>query len=238
MSATGPVRESLPFRNGHQGSLENGYHLSAFEFLRRYEACPEIIKAELVNGIVYMASPVRFDLHGMPDSLVQTWLGHYCLATAGVRSAANSTVRLSSDDVVQPDGLLLIPPESGGSARPDDKGYLLGPPELIVEIAASTVSLDAREKFASYRRAGVREYLLWRTADAEIDWWVLEQDEYRPLSPTPKGVLCSKIFPGLWLDTAALLAGDGKRVITILDEGLSTPEHADFVAKLQQQQSR
>jgi hypothetical protein len=83
--------------------LENGAHLSACEFLRRYEAMPELKKAELIGGVIYMASPVRLNQHGEPDSLVQTWLGTYGIATPGVKAATNATTRLGPDDVPQPD---------------------------------------------------------------------------------------------------------------------------------------
>jgi Uma2 family endonuclease len=213
--------------------LETGDHLSASEFLRRYEAMPEVKKAELINGVVYMASPVRLAQHGEPDGLIQGWLCNYAVATPGVNHATNSTTRLGPDDVPQPDGLLRIVPESGGRARLDAKGYLQGAPELVVEVAASTASLDLREKLASYRRAGVREYLVWRTEDEAVDWWTLEEDEYRPLPKGADGLVRSHIFPGLWLDTAALLARDGARLMTKLQEGLLSAEHASFVAELQ-----
>src|SRR6184192_1505178 len=189
--------------------LENGQHLSASEFLRRYEGMPEVKKAELINGMVYMGSPVSYEKHGEPDNLVQGWLCNYSAATPGVKAAANSTVRLGPDDVPQPDAWLRILPQYGGQARPGPKGYLQGPPELVVEVAASSASIDAREKFAMYRRAGAREYLLWRTLDGTVEWWALEDDEYRLMQPGPDGVLRSRTFPGLWLDTAALLAEDG-----------------------------
>jgi Uma2 family endonuclease len=128
---------------------------------------------------------------------------------------------------------LLIVPERGGQARLNAKGYLQGAPELVAEVAASTASLDSREKLVSYRRAGVREYLLWRTADAAVDWFILEEDDYRPLAAGPDGVLRSRVFPGLWLDAAGLLAEDGARVLTTLQEGLQSAEHASFVAALQ-----
>jgi Uma2 family endonuclease len=128
---------------------------------------------------------------------------------------------------------LLIVPERGGQARVNAKGYLQGAPELVAEVAASTASLDAREKLASYRRAGVLEYLLWRTADATVDWFILQEDEYRPLPAGAEGVLRSRVFPGLWLDPAALLAEDGARVLTKLEEGLQSAEHASFVTELQ-----
>jgi Uma2 family endonuclease len=208
--------------------LENGVRLGAAEFLRRYETMPEVKKAELVGGIVYMGSPVRARQHGEPDSLIQVWLGTYAIATPGVKSATNSTLRLGADDVLQPDGLLRVVPECGGQSGLDASGYLRGAPELVVEIAASSASLDAHEKLAAYRRAGVREYVLWRTEDAALDWWVLEEDEYRPLRAGSEGALRSRCFPGLWLDLPALLAGDAARVLAALAEGLRAAEHASL----------
>jgi Uma2 family endonuclease len=214
--------------------LENGAHLSACEFLRRYEAMPELKKAELIEGIVYMASPVRLDQHGEPDSLMQTWLGTYGIATPGVKAATNTTTRLGPDDVPQPDALLRIVPECGGQARVDPKGYLRGAPELVVEVSASSVSLDVREKLTAYRRAGVREYLVWRTKDKAVDWWTLKEDEYRPLTAGAEGWLRSVTFPGLWLDAASLLAGNGTQLLAVLQQGLQSAEHAAFVADLAQ----
>src|SRR6185369_7624648 len=216
--------------------LENGDHLSAREFLRRYEAMPEVKRAELISGIVYMGSPIRIDQHGEPDALIQTWLGTYSVATPGVKHANNSTTRLGPDDVPQPDALLRIAAEFGGHARVDAKGYLDGAPELVVEVAASSVSLDVRQKLDSYRRAGVREYIVWRTEDETVDWWILEEDEYRPLPAAADGTLRSKAFPGLWLDVPALLAGDGPKVMAKLQEGLQRAERGAFVADLQNRQ--
>ncbi len=232
MSTTVTQRGTPPGPRGGIPPLEPGAHLSASEFLRRYEAMPEVKKAELISGIVYMASPVRLDQHGEPDNLIQTWLGNYSIATPGVKAAANSTLRLGPDDVPQPDGLLRITPECGGQAQLDAKGYLRGAPELAVEVAASTASLDVREKLTAYRRASVREYLVWRTEDGAIDWGTLEEDEYRPLPQSEDGSLRSRIFPGLWLHTGTLIARDGAAVLAKLREGLQSPEHAAFVEGL------
>jgi Uma2 family endonuclease len=222
--------------SGRTPPLYNGDHLSGREFLRRYEAMPEVKKAELINGVVYMGSPVRFDQHGEPDALIQVWLGSYSLATPGVKHAANSTTRLGPDDVPQPDGLLCLASECGGQVRLDAKGYLEGAPELVVEVAASSVSIDARDKLVSYRRAGVREYIVWRTEDECVDWWVLVEDEYRALAPEPDGSLHSRVFPGLWLNTGALLARDGPNVLSKLQEGLQSADHTAFTAELEQRQ--
>jgi len=227
-----PARRERPARIP---PLENGARLSAAEFLRRYEAMPEIKKAELINGIVYMGSPVRTDQHGKPDALIQTWLGTYAIATPGLEHAINSTTRLNPDEVPQPDGFIRILPKYGGQSRLDAKGYLLGAPELVAEIAASSASLDVREKLDSYRRARVREYLVWRTEDELIDWWKLEDEEYRHIQPATDGTLRSTVFPGLWLDVAAALAEDGARLMAKLQEGLQSPEHAAFVEQLKRQ---
>lgn len=195
-------------------SLENGDHLSAREFLRRYEAMPEVKKAELIQGIVHMASPVRLDLHGKPDALIQGWLCVYAASHPEATHATNVTVRLDSDDVAQPDAVLFLDAAHGGKAAVDESGYLSGAPELVVEIAASSVSRDAREKLVSYRRAGVAEYLLWRVLDEEIDWFLLEEDEYRLIQPE-EGLLRSRVFPGLALPVAAALSGDLATVLGV-----------------------
>ena len=202
-----PARRPVP-------SLENGDHLSARDFLRRYEAMPEVKKAELIQGIVHMASPVRLDLHGKPDALIQGWLCVYAASHPEATHATNVTVRLDSDDVAQPDAVLFLDAAQGGKAAVDESGYLSGAPELVVEIAASSVSRDAREKLVSYRRAGVAEYLLWRVLDEEIDWFLLEEDEYRPIQPE-EGLLRSRVFPGLALPVAAALSGDLATVLGV-----------------------
>ena len=202
-----PARRPVP-------SLENGDHLSAREFLRRYEAMPEVKKAELIQGIVHMASPVRLDLHGKPDALIQGWLCVYAASHPEATHAINVTVRLDSDDVAQPDAVLFLDAAHGGKAAVDESGYLSGAPELVVEIAASSVSRDAREKLVSYRRAGVAEYLLWRVLDEEIDWFLLEEDEYRPIQPE-EGLLRSRVFRGLALPVAAALSGDLATVLGV-----------------------
>jgi len=217
--------------------LENGDQLSAAEFLRRYEAMPHLKKAELIEGIVYMPSPVRLD-HAEPDTLIQTWLGLYSAHTPGTRAASNATVRLGVDNVPQPDALLRLLPECGGHAQEDEKGCLSGAPELIVEIAASSVAIDLRDKLRAYRRAGVREYLVWPTQEQKFDWFVLEEDEYRPISPDARGWLRSAGFPGLVLDVQAVLTRDAGKVLAALQAVLQEPAHAEFVANLQAKAGR
>lgn len=212
--------------------LENGDRLTAREFLRRYEAMPHLKKAELIEGIVYMGSPVRLTQHAAPDGLIQTWLGTYAIATPGTQNATNATSRLDVDNVPQPDGLLRILPESGGHSRVDEEGYLNGAPELAVEICASSASIDLRNKLVVYRRAGVLEYLVWRTEEGRFDWFVLADEEYQPNQPDAAGIIRSGVFPGLWLDVNALLAMNAPKVMEVLQAGLAGPEHAAFVAKL------
>jgi len=210
--------------------LENGDRLSRDEFERRYAAMPECKKAELIEGIVYMTSAVRRE-HSEPHFVMSTWLGIYVLATPQVIGADNSTLRLDLDNEPQPDLLLRLLPEYGGACRPTADGYLEGPPELAVEISASSASYDLHQKLNAYRRNGVREYLVWRTIDTAIDWFVLRGGRYDHLTADRDGVLRSEVFPGLWLDTRALLGGDLRQVRTILEDGLSGPAHAAFTRR-------
>ena len=194
---------------------------------------PPSCKAELIDRIVYIKTPpLSAEHHGEPDSLLQTWLGTYAIETPGVKSTTNSTTRLGGDDVLQPDASLRILRSHGGRARIGEHGWLEGPPELVVEIAASSASIDVRNKLASYRRAGVQEYLVWRTEDGAIDWWMLEDDEYRPLPAQADGTVRSRVFPGLWLDVPAALADNGAKILATLRRGLRSAKHAAFVAEL------
>lgn len=212
--------------------LENGDRLTRAEFERRYDAMPGLKKAELVEGVVYVPSPVRYTQHGYPTLCVDAWLGVYMAATPGVGGANNTTVRLDLDNEPQPDILLRI--EQGGRSSVSDDGYVEGPPELVVEVAASSASYDLHDKLRAYRRNGVQEYLVWRVLDRALDWLTLREGTYEHLEPDAAGVLKSDAFPGLWLAMPSLLAGDLTAVLATLQAGLATPEHAAFVARLRE----
>jgi Uma2 family endonuclease len=212
--------------------LEAGDRLSRFEFERRYEAMPHLKKAELLEGVVYMPSPVRISRHGRPRALLITWLGNYWSATPGLEIADNASARLDLDNEPQPDALLAIDPAKGGQARIARDDYLEGAPELVAEVASSSVSYDLGVKLKVYRRTGVREYIVWRVLDRQIDWFCLKDGEYASLNIDESGLYKSDVFPGLWLDPAALVRHDMPAVSAALHRGLASPEHAEFVARL------
>ena len=208
--------------------LEAGDRLSRDEFERRYERMPQTKKAELIEGIVYMPSPVRARKHGQPHHQLGTWLGLYVSETPGIACFDNSTVRLDLDNEPQPDLVLLKLPEKGGQARISAEDYIEGAPELAVEIVASSRSYDLHQKKGAYRRNGVRDYLAWITGEQRVAWWELREAEYQELVPDAHGLLKSSAFPGLWLNTEALLKGNLKTVLASLRRGLDSPEHRQF----------
>ena len=193
---------------------------------------PGLKKAELIEGEVFMPSPVRHSRHSHPHRLLGTWLGIYEINTPGVEGGDNGTVRLDMDNEPQPDGYLIIRAELGGQTHISDDDYLEGAPELVAEVATSSVSYDLGKKFHVYRRSGVREYVVWRVLDHQVDWFVNREGSFEPIPPGTDGILRSTVFPGLWLDPSALVSGDKPKVNAVLQQGLSSPEHAEFVAKL------
>lgn len=217
--------------------LEPGDRLTRAEFERRYDAMPNLKKAELIEGVVYMPSPVRYHRHGRPHARFIGWLIQYEGGTPGVGVADNATAQLDLENEPQPDAMLLIDPERGGQARISDDDYVENAPELVGEVTSSRVSFDLHTRLRVYRRSGVREYIVWRVLDQELDWFVLRADDYARLEPDADGLLKSKTFPGLWLDAPALLRGDLATVLTTLQRGLASPEHADFVRRLSQQRT-
>lgn len=222
----------LPRQSTAVPRLESGDRLTRDEFLRRYDAMPEVKKAELIEGVVYVPSPVRQKYDGEQHSNLVGWLVNYRAGTPGVMTGDNSTILLDLDNVPQPDALLFIQSEHGGRVRINEEGYIEGGPDLVVEVAVSSVSYDLHDKLNAYRRNGVREYVVHRVLDQQIDWFVLKEERFEALAPSSDGILRSTIFPGLWLDAAALVRGDLATVLAAVQQGLSSPEHAEFAARL------
>jgi Uma2 family endonuclease len=212
--------------------LENGDRVTRPEFEQRYHQMPNVKKAELIEGVVYVASPLRYNRHGKPHSQIITWLEIYAIATPGLETADNTTVRLDFDNEPQPDALLRLDESLGGNSRISDDDYLEGAPEVIVEIAGSSVSYDLHDKLRVYRRHGVREYLVWLVEEKAFRWYVLSEGSYQLQTTDSSGILKSPFFSGLWLDVSALLAGNRQQVLTVLQEGINSAEHQTFVETL------
>jgi Uma2 family endonuclease len=231
--ATAPELLPPPPRTRTLPRLENGEHLDQQTFHARYAAMPKTVKAELIGGRVYlMASPLH-PLHGEHHSRLMGWLEVYLANTRGTNVFDNTSAILGKDSEPQPDGCLFIRPEFGGQARFDPEGWLVGTPELIVEIASSSESYDLYEKREDYERYGVREYIGYAARQQRVYWWVRRGERYEELEAGADGVFRSETFPGLWLDTAALVQADAGKMHDVLRQGLATQEHAAFVAKLE-----
>jgi len=217
---------------GHsEPPLEPGDRLSRDEFERRYERMPYVNKAELIEGIVYMPSPARARKHGIPHSHLAGWLVLYVSETPGVECGDNSTIRLDLDNEPQPDLVLFKLPEKSGQTSISADDHIEGAPELAVEIVGSSRAYDLHQKKGAYRRNGVCEYLAWITGENHLVWWELRQGEYQEIAPDADGLLKSRVFPGLWLDAAALLRGDLKTVLASLRRGLDSAEHGAFLGE-------
>ena len=212
--------------------LNNGDRLTRAEFERIYASHPEIKKAELIEGVVYMPSPARYLEHGEPLFDAIGWLSMYKVATPGVRGGDNATLRLDFENEPQPDVLLRLPVELGGSSRIGEDGYLEGTPELILEVSASSASYDLNQKKRAYARNGVPEYIVYLAYEQRVIWHVLREGVYEVQGPDEDGVLKSEQFPGLWLLPDALLSGDLPSVVESLQKGIASPEHKTFCAEL------
>ena len=212
--------------------LFNGDHLTRAEFERRYAALPHIKKAELIEGIVHMPSPVHLTKHSKPHSRIVLLFGSYAAATPGVDFGDNATVRLDRENEVQPDAFLRLHEAVGGQSRVDEDDFLEGAPELVAEVAASSASYDLHEKLRAYRRNGVQEYLVLLAYEQETRWFQLVEGEYRPLTPDKEGVLHSRVFPGLRFHPERFWADDLAGLLKVLQAGLDSPEHQAFVEAL------
>jgi Uma2 family endonuclease len=220
-----------PRRTGALPPLEAGDRLDQKTFHARYEAMPPGTRAELIGGVVHMPSPLKTP-HGETHLKLCAWLSEYSDATPGVRGFDNATNILGDESEPQPDACLLIDVPSIGQTREEDE-YIVGAPELVAEVASSSEAIDFHAKRDDYERAGVKEYLVVALRQGRVVWFVLRQGRFEEMAPGPDGLLRSEVFPGLWLDPEALLRLEGPRLRQVLHQGLATPEHAAFVARLQ-----
>lgn len=218
-----------PFRNGD--------HMDQKTFHALYLKTPEGFKAELIGGIVYVASPVSFN-HGRPHARVVGWLFNYTDATPGTELADNATFVLGDESELQPDACLVIVPECGGGTAVNEDGYLVGAAELVVEVAHSSAAIDLHRKRRDYEAAGVREYLVVLAEPEQAVWFVRGNKGFAEMKPGPDGLFRSRVFPGLWLDPAGLFERSPRRLLKALPQGLTSPEHAAFAAKLEKAAKR
>ncbi len=212
--------------------LENGDRLTREEFHRRYEAMPENVKAELIKGVVYLSSPVRVKKHGKPHGRIMSFLGIYQFSTKSIDLLDNVTYIANEKYEPQPDAVLRIEENYGGKSWVNDRDYLEGAPELVVEIASSSVSYDLHDKLEMYEQKGVQEYIVWRVLDNQIDWFGLEKGKYKKFVSDKQGIIESKVFPGLRLNVKAMLKDDLQKVLADLQKGLASSNYKSFVKQL------
>ncbi len=219
----------------HIPPLVGGDYLTVGEFLRRWEAMPEVKKAELIGGIVYMPSPLSWE-HASMENQVSCWLGFFAAHSPGCQPANNATWILSDEDSPQPDLSLRILPEYGGRSQREGR-LVRGVPEFLAEVSLSSTSYDLHQKLELYETAGVQEYLVILLAENQLRWHCLENDRFQLLAASADGVYRSPTLPGLWLNGAALLEGNMAQVLATLEEGLKSPAHLEFVAFLKSRTS-
>ena len=224
--ATAPEIKTIP-------ELHSGDHMSREEFHAIYEQTPEDFRAELIGGIVYVASPLK-RRHGTDHPFLTALFVAYAGHTPGIEVGDNATVLLGHECEPQPDLLLRILPEFGGQSETTDDDYIKGPPELVAEIAHSSRANDLHSKYEDYRKHGVREYLVICLNENEIRWFDLKSDT--ELQPEKDGIIRVQSFPGLWINPAALLARDYTKMMATLEQGMTTDEHKEFAQHLKSQQ--
>lgn len=223
-----PLREA-PLSNGVP-LLVNGDRMKQPEFHRRYLAYPKDVKFELIGGIVYMASPLRYT-HGAYNQELSLAFGLYRAATPGVEAADNAPTILGEESEPQPDLSLRLATAYGGQSFVGEDEYLRGAPELIAEVAYSSRAIDLNQKRDDYESAGVQEYLVLSIEERQLYWFHFTKKKM--IRPNRQGVSCSLVFPGLWIDNAALMARESARLIDVVQQGLASRPHTAFVKRLQ-----
>ena len=199
--------------------LQPGDRLDHQTFMARYAAMGDSVWAERIAGRVRLMSPLRAVQHGNPHALLALWLGFYAAQFDGLTVSDNATVILDADNDVQPD-LCLYRQE--GRVRTNELGYLVGPPELIIEVAGSSADYDLHQKKDLYLQTGVVEYLVYKTPRQTIHWWSRQSNQWITVRPDADRVWDSRLFSGLALDEVGLQTDSGKRILRTLQKGIAS----------------
>jgi len=230
-----PPESTFRQANPVAGWLENGDRRSQADFRHLRLSCHDGEDFELIWGEVFRTTPcVARDPDVLP--LLAGVFRPYRDATRGIALERHPTTILGVDTEVRPVLLLLYSSAAGGSSRYDEEGNVTGPPEMVVEVANSTRSLEMHAKLWAYRESGVREYLVLCVEEREIHWSHFPSK--RELKPDKAGVWKSRVFPGLWVDGPALFDEDAAKLVETVRLGLASPQHAAFVRRLEARKRR
>ncbi len=211
--------------------FEPGDRLTREEFLSRWERMPHVKLAELINGVVYLPSPVSLG-HGEKVHLLDVWAGIYAVRS-GVAEVLPNVTWLLEESVPQPDVAVRIKPEYGGRSRISDK-YPEGPPEFVAEVSRSSRSYDLGPKLELYERAGVGEYVTALLEEERVEWRVLRNGRYQLMAADASGVFRPEGLPGLWLEEPAFWANDLAAMLARLEEGMASVAFREFVRSLKE----
>ncbi len=217
--------------------LESGARMNQRRFHELYASTPDGFKAELIEGTVYVASPVS-GWHAGPHATLVGWLYVYMDSTLGVRVYNDATNILNSESEPQPDAALLLDEDVDGRTRMDEKGYILGAPELVAEVAHSSASIDLGKKMEVYEREGASEYVVVLVREKRVRWFVRRDYGFEEQRPDVNGVLKSEFYPGLWLSEGSFFDAEPRPLMKILRKGLASPAHAAFVAELKARRTK
>jgi Uma2 family endonuclease len=225
------IHQDSSWPPGELPLLQNGDHLDQSTFHALYEAMPADFHAELINGVVYLRG-CHTASHGRSLVSLGSMLDIFDDATPGTKGLIKITNILGPISEPEPDGCLLILPEYGGQTWCDADDFVNGAPDWVAEISDGTEAVDLGVKKQDYENAGVREYMVAVLKTRSVFWFVQRSGKLKERSAAPDGIFRSEAVPGFWVDPDAFLNHARTRLLTILRQGLASPEHAAFVAKL------
>jgi hypothetical protein len=212
--------------------LADGQLVSLEEFEQRFDATPDLKHAELLDGVAYLRHDGRAFAGSCRAALIG-WLGVYSASTRFLLPGAHGHVALDDRNELQPDAILAVRPEAGGTVVLDATGVVRSAPDFAADVFTTTNATLLPKRIAAHERGGTLEYLVWYAEHKCVDWLVRERGEFVAMNPDPAdGLLKSVAFPGLWLDATALLNGDLDTVLAALQRGLASAEHKAFVSQL------
>ncbi len=161
------------------------------------ELVAEDQKADLIDGVIYMASPENIEHNELLEWLTEI-LGPYVRARKlGRLTTSRVAYRLATHVAPEPDIAFV----AASRLHILKGGYVDGPPDLAVEfVSPESVERDYELKRSRYEQAGVREYWIIDPDEKRATFLALGPDGKFAETPPVDSRFHSRVLPGFSLD--------------------------------------
>ena len=174
-----------------------------------YALVPDRQKADLLDGVIYVASPDTYHGDQYTNFLARLLAGFCEARDLGKVFGSRFAFRLSPHRCPEPDVAVVL---ASRLHLVDDHGMTGGPDVAVEVVSRDSRTRDYRDKRRIYEESGVSEYWLVDPIKGRADFLVLEAGKYQSAVLDDGSIFRSRVLPGFFLDGRWLFGEDLPKV--------------------------